>query len=187
MLKKIWTQPYIYIALLVGATVGVYLYTKYIIKTLMTSTTNPNVKAFLMMIRQCEGTSGPNGYRTMFGGKLAPDLSKHPNVCVPYKNTCSTAAGAYQFLYRTWQTLSLRLGLKDFSAASQDLAALELIREKGALNNIINGNIEIAIKKVAKIWASLPGAGYGQPEKSITQCLSYYKAAGGNINNNTIA
>lgn len=133
------------------------------------------------MIRKCEGTAGPDGYRTMFGGKTFTDMSRHPNVKVPFRDTYSTAAGAYQFLYSTWTTLALRLNLKDFSETSQDLAAIELIREKNALADVEAGRISDAIYKIRKIWASLPGAGYNQPEKSLTTALGYYKTAGGTI------
>jgi muramidase (phage lysozyme) len=112
---------------------------------------NDNVKAFLMMIRHAEGTAGANGYRTLFGGKLFNDYAQHPRVKVPFRNTYSTAAGAYQFLYSTWYRLSLKLGLKDFSPESQDKACIELIREKNALEDVKNGNFESAIKKIAKV------------------------------------
>lgn len=76
---------------------------------------NDNVKAFLMMIRHAREPPERNGYRTLFGGKLFNDYAQHPRVKVPFRNTYSTAAGAYQFLYSTWYRLSLELGLKDFS------------------------------------------------------------------------
>lgn len=170
------------VAVLVAA--GIYLkYIKMKIEGILngTGSQSANVKAFLMMIRQCEGTAGANGYKTMFGGKLFTDTSKHPNVCVPYKNTCSTAAGAYQFLYGTWRTLAVRLALPDFGQQSQDLAAIELIREKDALEDVQAGRVDAAINKVRKIWASLPGAGYGQPEKPLATARGYFKAAGGTI------
>lgn len=160
-----------------------YSYLYLIRRKVKTSSSNNNVQAFLMMLRKCEGTSGPNGYRTLFGGKLFTDFSKHPNVKVPFRNTYSTAAGAYQFLYSTWRSLQLRLGLEDFSPANQNLAAIELIRERNALVDIEQGRITTAINKVRKIWASLPGAGYGQPEKPLAVALSYYSAAGGKLSN----
>lgn len=142
---------------------------------------NKNVKAFLAMIRKCEGTSGVNGYKMLFGGKLFQDFSKHPNVRVPFRDTYSTAAGAYQFLHRTWTPIALRLGLLDFSPESQDKAAIELISEKNALNDIANGKFDVAINKVRKVWASLPGAGYNQPEKTLATAKQYYTSAGGTI------
>lgn len=158
-----------------------YLYIRFIMKQLTEAKKSPNTDAFLKMIRQCEGTAGPNGYRTLFGGKLFSDFSTHPNVRVPFRNTYSTAAGAYQILYGTWRTLAAKTGRWDFSPETQDLMALELIREKGALEDVVAGRVEAAVYKIRKIWASLPGAGYNQPEKTIAQVKSYYTAAGGKI------
>ncbi|NDG04091.1 MAG: lysozyme, partial [Alphaproteobacteria bacterium] len=70
----------------------------------------------------------------------------------------TTAAGGYQFIRPTWQRLRDRLGLEDFSPASQDAAAVELLREVGALDLIEQGDIEGAMKKASKAWASLPGS-----------------------------
>lgn len=179
-----------------------YLYLTYIrtkVKNLATGTdqASRNVQAFLMMIRKCEGTSGNDGYRTVFGGGLISNLADHPYNTGEWKGKTlsdtmcknaglgpgckSTAAGAYQFIKPTWNGLKLKLALPDFSAASQDQAAIELIRSKNALTDIEFGRVKEAINKVRTIWASLPGAGYGQPEKSLLTAISYYSAAGGQM------
>lgn len=140
-----------------------------------------NIRAFLDMIAFAEGTSGANGYRTLFGGRLFDSYADHPRVFVPFRNTTSSAAGRYQFLAKTWDTLARRLGLTDFSPENQDAAAIELIRERGALNDVKAGRVEVAVGKVRKIWASLPGAGYNQPEKNITALVRAYSRAGGQL------
>ena len=142
-----------------------------------------NVRAFLDMIAFAEGTAGANGYRTMFGGQLFQDFADHPRVRVPFRNTYSTAAGRYQFLAKTWDTLQRRLNLPDFGPDSQDAAAVELIRERGALPDVQAGRVAVAVEKVRKIWASLPGAGYSQPERSILQLTAAYRRAGGSTEN----
>ena len=38
-----------------------------------------------------------------------------------------------------------------------------------------------AVAKVAPIWASLPGAGYAQPERKLPALLASYTQAGGNL------
>lgn len=149
--------------------------------TVVSMSVDDNIKAFLMMLRKCEGTSDDKGYSRLFGGKQFADFSKHPNVRVPFRNTYSTAAGAYQFLYSTWMEKKLKLGLPDFSPKSQDLAAIDILRQKGALPFIQKGDIVTAIDKVKKVWASLPNAGYNQPEKSLNNCIVYYKSFGGQI------
>lgn len=145
-----------------------------------------NLTAFLMTIRTGEGTAGPNGYRMMFGGGLFDSFADHPRkrntFTMSGKPITSTAAGAYQFLERTWDTLARRLGLPDFSPESQDLAAIELIRDAGALNDVFAGRFATAVNKVRRIWASMPGAGYGQPEVALSRLQAAYENAGGVVN-----
>ena len=138
-----------------------------------------NARAFLDMIAWSEGTSGPDGYRTLFGGGTFDSFADHPRVYVPFRNTSSSAAGRYQILARTWDSLQNTLHLPDFSPDSQDRAALELIRQRGALNDVRAGRTAAAISKVSKVWASLPGAGYSQPERQLAALLQVYADAGG--------
>ncbi|QCC05202.1 muramidase [Cupriavidus necator H16] len=145
-----------------------------------------NRAAFLLTIRTGEGTAGNDGYRMLFGGGKFDSFADHPRQVVTAlsngKPISSSAAGAYQFLRRTWDTLAARLGLTDFSPASQDAAALELIREAGALGDVDAGRFALAVRKVRKIWASMPGAGYGQPEVALERLQAAYQAAGGVVN-----
>lgn len=142
-----------------------------------------NVRAFLDMIAFAEGTAGPDGYRTMFGYRLFDDFSDHPRQYFEFtaggKTQKTSAAGRYQFLARTWDGLRAKLGLPDFGPESQDAGAVELIRQRGALADVQAGRLTAAIAKVAPIWASLPGAGYSQPERKLPQLLAAYNAAGG--------
>lgn len=150
-----------------------------------------NVGAFLWAIRSAEGTAGPQGYRTMFGGDLFTSWADHPRTPHRFGNLWTTAAGAFQFMavsplpgggttrVDTWDRIRARLGLPDFSPASQDAAAVELIREAGALADVQAGRFDSAVSKVRRIWASLPGAGYSQPEKSLPYLRAAYADAGG--------
>ena len=143
---------------------------------------NPNVQAFLKMIRYAEGTSGPNGYQTMFTGKLfSVPPWQHPNIKNFANGITSTAAGAYQFLYSTWSELAADLNLSDFSPANQDKGAIELIRQRKALDDVEAGNFETAITKVNRVWASLPGSPYGQPVKTLAELRNVYETYGGDI------
>lgn len=150
------------------------------------STAERNENAFLDMIAYSEGTGGPNGYRTLFGGGLFTNMSDHPRQFFTFTDKVgrvnkTSAAGRYQFLARTWDDLANRLGLIDFGPASQDAAALELIRQRGALQDVQAGRIAAAIAKCAPIWASLPGANYNQPERKLSSLLASYSQAGGNL------
>jgi hypothetical protein len=95
------------------------------------------------------------------------------------KPITSTAAGRYQFLSRTWDECKKALSLPDFSPESQDRAAVFLIKRRGALQDVEAGRIEAAIRKCNREWASLPGSPYGQPTKTLAECLAVYHRAGG--------
>ncbi|MDN3923330.1 glycoside hydrolase family 24 protein [Roseateles violae] len=156
-----------------------------------------NTAAFLLMIRTAEGTAGPNGYRTLFGGRLFDGWADHPRMAQRFtdgagRQLWTSAAGAYQFMAvspipggttkaNTWDKLAERLGLQDFSPASQDAAAVELIREAGALADVRAGRFDAAVSKVRRIWASMPGAGYAQPEKNLESLRLAYLNAGGSL------
>lgn len=140
-----------------------------------------NVRAMLDTIAYAEGTAGPDGYRMHFGGSLFDSFADHPRVVINMSGYSSSAAGRYQILRRTWDGLRGKLGLKDFSPASQDAAAIELIRERGALPDVQAGRFSAAIKKIAPVWASLPGAGYNQPERKLSQLQAAFQSAGGFI------
>lgn len=144
-----------------------------------------NRNAFLDMIAWSE--IGPallkksdNGYNVVVGGSLFEGYLDHPNIRVNLKNGLwSTAAGRYQLLHRYFEPYRKLLGLHDFGPESQDRIALQQIRECKALQDIDEGRIEAAVRKCARIWASLPGAGYGQHENAMAKCLDAYVAAGG--------
>lgn len=142
-----------------------------------------NVQAFLQMIRIGEGTAGPNGYRTLFGGGLFDSFADHPRRAITArlggKPITSTAAGAYQFLSTTWDECKRALSLPDFSPDSQDRAAVFLIGRRRALEDVRAGRFEAAVSKCAKEWASLPGSPYGQPVKTLAQARQAYEDNGG--------
>lgn len=142
---------------------------------------DPNVYAFLGMLRVSEGTAGPDGYRTLVGGSLFNSFADHPRTLVwlPNLGINSSAAGAYQILRKTWDGVRGKLGLPDFSPLSQDAAAIELIRQRGALDDVRAGRFAIAVEKCKKEWASLPGAGYGQRENSLARLETAYRQSGG--------
>jgi lysozyme len=150
-----------------------------LLTSVATAVSDPNVQAFLAMIRRGEGTTGPNGYRTLFGGRLFDSYAKHPNVAVTGGGLTSTAAGAYQILFRTWAEISALYGLTDFTPGSQDIAAVALIKRRGALADVMAGRWQTAIAKCAKEWASLPGSPYGQPTISMQTALQVIADNGG--------
>lgn len=148
-----------------------------------------NVLAFLDMLAWSEGTDNgrqptmDSGYDVLVGGGLFRGYSDHPRrlVDLPKLGIKSTAAGRYQILSRYYDHYKIQLKLPDFSPASQDRIALQLIRECKALDDIKAGRIEQATHKCRSRWASLPGAGYGQHEQKMDDLIDHYLAAGGKL------
>lgn len=148
-----------------------------------------NVCAFLDMLAVSEiGAAllakSDDGYNVLVGSTSARPLlftsyATHPNIY--NRSTNSTAAGRYQLLNRYWVAYKAKLNLPDFSPVSQDLIALQQIRERRALNLILAGHFEEAVVTVFNIWASLPGAAYGQHENTMASLQAAYVAAGGVI------
>lgn len=147
---------------------------------------HPNVRALLAVIRRGEGTAGPNGYRTLFGGGLFEGYADHPRQRITRtlggRPITSTAAGAYQFLSSTWDETRRIMGLTDFTPASQDRAAVGRIAARGALDDAKAGRLDVALRKIAREWASMPGSPYGQPVITEQTARTVYASAGGSIN-----
>lgn len=153
------------------------------IEPLRAAASDKNVIAFLRMLRYGEGTIDDMGYCRMFGGQHFEDYVDHPRQHhtrkMHGKPITSTAAGAYQFLERTWDALVKQYGFPDFTPYSQDLAAIALIKGRKALSDVIAGRFEQAVTKCAKEWASLPGSPYGQPVVTMSRVKQVYTASGG--------
>jgi muramidase (phage lysozyme) len=156
----------------------------------------PNLQAFLTMIAVSEGTAsiGDRGYNCIVGSRVGRALlftsyADHPRVKVQLRaddpktlvdeGLWSTAAGRYQILARYYDAYRKTLGLGDFSPASQDRIAIQMIREQRAIDDIEIGRLVVAIDKCKNIWASLPGAGYGQNENTVEKLAQAYTQNGG--------
>ncbi|HFX6520185.1 TPA: glycoside hydrolase family 104 protein [Acinetobacter nosocomialis] len=130
---------------------------------------SPNVQKMLDLIANAEGVQ--HGYNTLFGNERLDDLSNHPNIKKQFKQTDgqiknTTAAGRYQFLKDTWDGVAKQLGLKDFSPKNQDIAAVALLAQNGALPSVLKGDFKTAVQKSGSTWASLPSSPYAQPKRS---------------------
>jgi len=161
---------------------------------------NRNEKAFLDMIAWSEIgqdvlAASDNGYNVLVGSlpgrvRMFDSYVDHPRILVEIHSHApdgsptrilSTAAGRYQILKRIFDHYRPFLHLPDFSPASQDAIALELIRERHAIPAIAAGRIVEAIYLCRGAWASIPGAGYDQPEHRLDFLIAAYTAAGGTI------
>lgn len=150
---------------------------------------NPEFYAGLQRaISGAEGTilGGQPGYNVMFGGGRFKDFSRHPDkVITSPGGYSSAAAGAYQFLPGTYKGSQQRLGLKDFSPESQNLAMLDLVQARlapiGGLAAITKaGTLTPQIQAaLAPEWASFPTMSgksyYGQPVKKQSDIQKFFE------------
>jgi muramidase (phage lysozyme) len=136
---------------------------------------DPRIRAMLDVIGFSEGTDKAHGYATKVGGGNQGDLSsKNRRIVNLGGGLASSASGRYQFLNSTWDSVAAQLGLSDFSEHSQDLAAIKLLKDSGALQKLQAGDFPGAVQAARKTWASFPGAGYGQGEKSMGSLEKVY-------------
>lgn len=142
---------------------------------------NPNVKKYLDLLSYTEGTE-KHGYHTKFGGGRLEDLSQHPNkIWGRTGDGATTATGRYQFLGSTYKEQQKKLGLPDFSPQNQDRAAVSLIMQRGALDDILKGDIDSANRKLSSTWASLPyNNSPHQAQKSIKDVENWWNQSTGN-------
>jgi muramidase (phage lysozyme) len=146
----------------------------------------PQEKQWLSAISFAEGTyrkgQGPQ-YNIMFGGGTFSDLSRHPDTVVKKPGIASAAAGAYQFMPGTWAGVSKKLGLKGFGPTEQNLAALELIRQRG-VDPRKDPITPQTVAKLAPEWAGLPTLGDksyypNQSVKRFADIQNFLKTSGG--------
>jgi len=167
---------------------------------------NPNRKAFLDTIAFSEGVregqhpltvwdgydvivtsvDGPETFITFAAHPFAPEFPGNggyprPSRQINSKGLTSNAAGRYQFMLKDWAHYKAQLNLADFGPVSQDLWAIQLIRERGALPLIDGGQFALAVQRCSNLWASLPGAGYGQHENHMDRLQVAYTEAGGTV------
>lgn len=151
---------------------------------------DPRVAAFLDAISASD--VGPeilresdDGYNVIVGslpGKLITfsSYADHPrHLIVVRPGLKSTAAGRYQIIAPTFDSVKHRAGVRDFTPESQDLCAAQLLRDCGAYDLVMHDDVPGAFAAAAPVWASLPGAGYNQHENKLTQCLAWYADARG--------
>jgi tape measure domain-containing protein len=133
-----------------------------------------NRRALLATIRFAEGTLGPDGYGTHFGGSYTPPGGAHPNKVIRKGGYASAAYGAYQFMPDTWRGV----GGGNMTPARQDEAALRLARNRGVdPGQPLNRGM---IDKLAPEWASFPTlktgtSYYGQGGKSFAEIEKFYR------------
>jgi len=144
------------------------------------------MKAFLRCLREyeCQAEQDDTKRYQMLntplpnGNKRFNDFSKHPwyGITNQLPNHGSGAAGAYQILPKTWnsilfdpsaQRIVAKSGEPLFDQKMQDRIAVAILEGRNALGSIRSGDIAKAIQLLQKEWTSLPGAKENANRKTI--------------------
>lgn len=154
-------------------------------------------QAWLKTIRDAEGTAGKDGYGTVFGGEVVPELAEGKmtvNEVIQLQKTgkmperlggrqvnfgeydgrVSGASGAYQFMPKTLEGLLRNTGTSGdaaFTPKMQDQFALELLRGRG-IDPTKRATIE-GMNKAQVEWAGL-GTHHGQTKRTTAESLRMY-------------
>ncbi len=147
-----------------------------------------NLLAFLTVIRAVEPDQR-DPYRSLVGGGFMDSFADHPGNLgwqgIPLPNGLhATSAGAYQITKTTWNTwIQPRLQLPDFSPASQDAAAIEILRAKraGAYDAVIKGEFTRALLALRLEWEAFDKMLKGAYHITLDQARQIYVAAGGTL------
>ena len=133
---------------------------------------HPNVQAFARVVREGESRQDELAYRMRFGGHgkkpvYFDDLSKHPKQFEPTASgDRSSAAGAYQATWTTWNEEQAKWGWPDFSPKCQDEFFVARLIYRGALKSVVAGEFTQACALCKQEWTSLPG---GAEENAATK------------------
>lgn len=134
---------------------------------LVQATEYPNVQAFAHVPRNGETNQTDDAFRMLvFGGsfdsfddhpRIHKDITTHEVVADwrNYPRPTSSAAGAYQITESTWDDFTGKFGPMSFTPENQTLCAVWLMDRAGALEDVIAGRLDAAIRKLTKVWTSL--------------------------------
>jgi muramidase (phage lysozyme) len=139
---------------------------------------HPNVVAFLRVIRERESNQNEDAWTIVNGGAHFTGFARHP-----YEGLSTLrggkAAGAYQFIPSTWAEVAQQLGLADFSPPNQTLGAIGRIAYRDALDDVLAGRLEAAVRKCRAEWTSLPGASESSAGWTMAKAAEVFRAYGG--------
>lgn len=143
-------------------------------------------KALHDAIAFAEGTrgDGEDGYNVMFSSRKFSSCQSHPDQCIAFGSSCSTAAGRYQFLTTTWNGIASARSLSTFEPENQERGAAYLVGTVRRVDvpqdrALTASEFSNAMSKLSYEWASLPPGRYGQPTKTLSQLRTFYCSLAG--------
>ena len=148
---------------------------------------DPYIRALMRTISASEA-HGSRPYSIIYGGQHVEDLSQHPEKCItivrgPNKGNCSTAAGRYQLLNITWDTLAQRYHPQpsrfllwksySFEPEFQDEVVYAWLSDRQEWGTDISqllqqGKLNSVLRLLSPTWTSL---GYGIEDNNMTGLL----------------
>ena len=142
-----------------------------------------NFPAWEHVLRHGESYHDDRAWHVRWGGtnnppKFFDDLSRHPRILEPGPKGPSSAAGAFQITMTTWDSLDY-LGLTDYSPTSQRIAMMALTERHGALDDVLHGRLDEAMRKCRTEWSSLPYGTDGQPTIALAEAHKVFRDYGG--------
>ncbi len=147
-----------------------------------------NVRAFLRAVSETLGREMDFRQGAVRGRVNDPwrfqDFSTHPGAGA---DGVSTDAGAYAITVDSWLDLGSMMGLSDFSAETQDLIAVEMLRKRGIADKLQAGDVWSALLEAGSDWPGLPRAPgadgrFAPPASEYERFCALYKCYGGTIN-----
>jgi muramidase (phage lysozyme) len=130
----------------------------------------PEQRRLLDAIAAGESAYGKgDGYDVMYGGGRFNSFADHPRQAFPIRSgpnvgKTTSAAGRYQFLGSTWDSVAKEAGLRDFSKESQDTGAWHLAAKtygaktgRDLLADLQSGNTADVAPALKGVWTSIPG------------------------------
>jgi len=156
-----------------------------------------NVRAWLRVIREGESNQEDDGLQSAYRAMYHPTQRRfyagnlrgagHPQAFEPLPDGSgrkSSAFGAYQFVWTTWKAINTKYGLPDdISPYSQDCHAVALIYDVGALDDVIDGRFDEALRKCGSQWASLPNSSLsdGGSKLAYDRAAEVWRRYGGSV------
>ncbi|NMG05805.1 glycoside hydrolase [Brasilonema sp. UFV-L1] len=148
---------------------------------------DPYIRALMRTISASEASSN-RPYSLLYGGQHVSNLNRHPEICVtivtgPNKGNCSTAAGRYQIINKTWYNIAPRYHPNpgrfmfwvsySFEAEYQDVVVYRWLTDSQFWRTDISGQLRQGklpdvLRRLSPTWTSL---GYGIETNSVSQYL----------------